>query len=192
MDLIITVDHFPPGNGSNVYKVKKQKMEYFMKNKTLIVYFSVYGTTKIVAQTIAEKTGADLEEIVPVIPYESNRDNYEILADYAKNEYDKKQRPKIKNTINISDYDTIFIGYPMWWYTMPMIMYTFFDSYSLSGKKIIPFNAHMGSNDGGTYATIKKMAPEAKILPGLPLGMQAIEGNLVTAKVSSWLNKLGY
>ena len=120
-------------------------------SKKLVLYFSVYGTAKKVAEEIARQTGADLTEIIPETPYDSNRDNYNALAAYAKKEHDEDMRPAIKNDINIADYDTIFIGYPMWWYTFPMIIYTLFDKYDFSGKTIIPFNTHMGSHDGGTY-----------------------------------------
>lgn len=98
-------------------------------------------------------------------------------------------RPAIKNKINIEEYDSIFIGYPMWWYTFPMIIYTLFDEYDFSGKTIIPFNTHMGSADGGTYKTIEKLEPKATVLQGLPLEMtEAENGN--PKKVHSWLEKI--
>ena len=90
-------------------------------SKKLVLYFSVYGTAKKVAEEIARQTGADLTEIIPETPYDSNRDNYNALAAYAKKEHDEDMRPEIKNDINIADYDTVFIGYPMWWYTFPML-----------------------------------------------------------------------
>ena len=92
------------------------------------------------------------------MPYDKNRDHYDALAAYAKNEHDEDQRPAIKNAINLSDYDTVFIGYPMWWYTFPMIIYTLFDTVNFSGKTVVPFNTHMGSRDGGTYKTFREKA----------------------------------
>ena len=77
-------------------------------SKKLVLYFSVYGTAKKVAEEIARQTGADLTEIIPETPYDSNRDNYNALAAYAKKEHDEDMRPAIKNDINIADYDTIF------------------------------------------------------------------------------------
>ena len=71
-------------------------------------------------------------------------------------------RPAIRNEIDIAPYDNIFIGYPMWWYTFPMILYTLFDRYDFFGKTIIPFNTHMGSRDGGTYKTIAELEPGAR------------------------------
>lgn len=92
--------------------------------KELVLYFSVYGTSKIVAEEIAKQTGADIREIEPVIPYDSNRDHYNALTRLAKKEHDEDQRPAIKNRIDITAYDRIYLGYPMWWYTFPMIIYT--------------------------------------------------------------------
>ena len=157
--------------------------------RSLILYFSVYESTKTLAEEIARQTGGDLLEIEPVIPYDSNRDHYNELAAYAKKEHDQDMRPEIKNDINIDDYDNIFIGYPMWWYTFPMIIYTLFDKYDFSGKTIIPFNTHMGSGDGGTYRTIRKLEPEARVLEGLPVEMREAE-NGVSEKIAAWLNNL--
>ena len=77
----------------------------------------------------------------------------------------------------------------MWWYTFPMIIYTLFEQYDFSGKTIIPFNTHMGSGDGGTYETIRKLAPKAKILKGLPVEMQEAE-NGAEKNVRKWLDRL--
>lgn len=157
--------------------------------KELVIYFSVYGTAKLVAEEIAKQTGADIEEIVPEVPYDSNRDHYDALAAYAKKEHDEDRRPAIKNDIDIASYDRIYIGYPMWWYTFPMIIYTLFDKYDFSGKTIIPFNTHMGSSDGGTYETIKKLEPGAKVVKGLPVEMSAAERGSAKA-VEKWLKSI--
>ena len=81
-------------------------------SKNLVLYFSVYGTAKLTAEEIAKQTGADLVEIEPVIPYDSDRNHYNALARYAKKEHDEDMRPEIKNVISIENYDNIFIGYP--------------------------------------------------------------------------------
>ena len=161
-----------------------------MMSKSLVVYFSVYGTAKNVAEEIARQTGSELVEIEPVIPYDSNRNHYNVLARLAKQEHDTDARPAIKNEIPVADYDTVFIGYPMWWYTFPMILYTFFDKYDFSGKTIVPFNTHMGSGDGGTYQTIRELEPKAIVLPGLPIEMSDAERGNADA-VSNWLKTLG-
>ena len=157
--------------------------------KNLVLYFSVYETTKAAAEEIAKQTGADLKEIEPVIPYDANRSHYHSLAAYAKREHDEDMRPAIRNKIELDGYDNIFIGYPMWWYTFPMIIYTLFDEYDFSGKTIIPFNTHMGSGDGGTYRTIAQLEPNAKLLRGLPVEMSQAERGCAD-KVSQWLKSL--
>ncbi|MBQ9060835.1 MAG: NAD(P)H-dependent oxidoreductase [Firmicutes bacterium] len=157
--------------------------------KDLVVYFSVYGTARMVAEEIARQTGADLTEIIPEVPYDSDRDHYDALARLARREHDENMRPAIRNAIDVADYDRIYIGYPMWWYTFPMIIYTFFDQYDLSGKTIIPFNTHMGSGDGGTYETIRQLEPKARVLTGLPVEMRDAEKGPAKA-VKSWLRSL--
>ena len=157
--------------------------------KKLVLYFSVYGTAKKVAEEIARQTGADILEIEPAVPYDSSREHYNALAKLAKKEHDEDQRPAIKNAIPVGEYDTIYLGYPMWWYTFPMILYTLFDTYDFSGKTILPFNTHMGSGDGGTYQTIRQLAPKANVLKGLPVEMTQAETGAKT-QVAQWLKKL--
>ena len=158
-------------------------------SKNLVLYFSVYGTAKRVAEEIARQTGADIQEIVPLVPYDSDRNHYNALARLAKKEHDEDMRPEIKNPIRLNGYDNIFIGYPMWWYTFPMILYTLFDQYDFSGRTIIPFNTHMGSGDGGTYQTIRKLEPNARMLAGLPVEMRDAERG-TEAAVRRWLDAL--
>ena len=161
-----------------------------MMGKKLVLYFSVYGTAKKTAEEIAKQTGADLMEIEPAVPYDSDRQHYHALARLAKKEHDEDARPVIKNELPVSDYDTIFIGYPMWWYTFPMILYTLFDRYDFSGKTIVPFNTHMGSGDGGTYRTLKELTPKATVLPGFPIEMRDAEKGAPEA-IAKWLDQIG-
>lgn len=158
-------------------------------SKNLVLYFSVYGSAELVAREIARQTGADIQRIVPAAAYDGDRANYNALAAYAKKEHDADARPEIKYKIDLDGYDNIFIGYPMWWYTFPMIIYTLFDEYDFSGKTIIPFNTHMGSGDGGTYKTIAQLEPNAKVLKGLPVEMSAAEHGCEKA-VTKWLNSI--
>ena len=157
--------------------------------KELVLYFSVYGTAKNVAEEIAKQTGADIREIVPAVPYDGDRNHYNALLRVAQKEHDTDARPVIKEELPIADYDRIYIGYPMWCYTFPMIIYTLFEQYDFSGKTIIPFNTHMGSRDGGTYDTIRKLAPKAKILSGLPVEMSDAEQRPEKV-VSRWLEQI--
>ena len=157
--------------------------------KELVLYFSVYGTAKIVAEEIAKQTGADIREIVPAVSYDGNRDHYNSLLRVAQKEHDTDARPAIKEELPIADYDRIYIGYPMWCYTFPMIIYTLFEQYDFAGKTIIPFNTHMGSRDGGTYQTIRELAPKATVLEGLTVEMSDAENGPADA-VAKWLKSL--
>ena len=161
-----------------------------MNNKTLIVYFSEFGTTEKFAKAIQERTKGDIFKIEPVKEYMTG---YDELANYSKAERDNNERPEFKGTIeDISKYDTIFIGYPMWWYTFPMIIRTFLDKYDLTEKKVIPFNTHEGSGDGGTYKELQEYIPNAKVEQnGLAIrgGDMEREGS---SKINDWLDKLGF
>lgn len=130
--------------------------------QSLIIYFSESGNTETIANYIHEEIGGDIVRIIPTVKYP---ETYNELADYAKIERDNGERPTF-NTLEVKpeDYDVIFIGYPIWWYTLPMIMYTFFETYDFSDKIIIPFSTHEGSRDGGTYKTISEWEPNATVL----------------------------
>ena len=158
--------------------------------KTLITYFGTYGTTKKFAEGISELTGGDLFEIEPVKPYDTNPENYEELVNYAKKERDNDERPAIKTLPNVADYDYIFIGYPMWWYTYPQIIRTFIESVDLSGKTIIPFNTHEGSGDGGTYKELQEALPNSKVLIGLPIRGQNLKDYDQKGNIKEWLDEL--
>lgn len=156
-------------------------------SKVLIVYFSETGNTEKFANIIHEQIGGDLFKIEPVTPYPTGEE----LFDYTKQEQDEDRRPEIKGTVDISQYDTIFIGYPIWWYEVPQIIKTFLDTYDLSGKTIIPFNTHEGSGDGGTYDYISEQEPNATMLEGLPIRGGNMEQDQ-TSRITNWLKELGF
>ena len=105
--------------------------------KTLVVYFSWSGNTEEMANHIAEQTGGDLFEIEPKTPYP---DDYNETGDIAEKERDENARPEIADLPDsIEEYDTILVGYPIWWHTAPMIIGTFLENYDLTGKEIYPF-----------------------------------------------------
>lgn len=152
--------------------------------KALIVYFSHSGNTESVAKEIQSQTSADIFEIVPAVPYTTN---YNTLLEVAQEEKRAKSRPAISGSIdNLDDYDTIYLGYPNWWADMPMILYTFLDTYDLSGKTIAPFVTSGGSGFSNTINTIKSMEPNAIVTEGLAIRDSAA-GNPANA-VSDWLN----
>lgn len=87
------------------------------------------------------------------------------IIDFAAEEQDRNDRPELLNHIeNLDDYDTIYIGYPIWWYDLPMAMYSFFDEYDFSGKTIVPFCTHNGSRFSGTIQTIQELEPDATVI----------------------------
>ena len=156
-------------------------------DKILVIYFSETGNTQKLAKLISDKVGGDFVRIETEKVYP---EDYEKLVDDAKKEKDNNDRPKLKElNINLENYDIIFVGYPIWWYQMPMAMYTFFDNYDFANKTIIPFNTHEGSGSSGTYEDIQKLEPKAKVLEGLPIrggDMTSDQSN----KVDNWLKNL--
>lgn len=155
-------------------------------NSALVVYFSWSGNTEAVAQEIQRQTGADLFEIVPAEPY---TDDYDELLDIAQEEQSSNARPAIADTVDLSGYDTVLLGFPNWWGDMPMIIYTFLDEYDLSGKTVAPFNTSGGSGFSGSLDTIAEMEPQAEITEGLSLGSSEAEDCADT--VSGWLDSIG-
>ena len=146
------------------------------------------GYPKFVADVIAERTGGTLFSIRTETKYPGV---YNTLADYAKNEKDTGTIPKIANRIdNFDDYDVFFIGYPIWWYTFPQVMAGFFEEYDLSGKTVIPFCTHYGSQSGGTFARIAQLEPDATVKDGLYLHQNSVTGS--ESQILSWLDGLGY
>lgn len=164
--------------------------------KTLVVYFSApvaerqgqvdgissasrttdtgsyKGNTQYIAELISRETNADLFEIEAANAYP---DTYDQMVKRAREEQDANARPAMKNQVSdISQYSTIYIGYPIWWSDMPQILYTFFDAYDLSGKEIIPFCTHAGSGLSGTVGRITSLEPDAEVYSGLATVILAV------------------
>ena len=135
----------------------------------LVVYFSATGNTKAVAEEITRLTGADLYEIVPAVPYtdeDLNYNNNECRANQEMN--DASARPAIgSEAMDVSSYDTVFIGYPIWWGTMPRIINTFLDTYDLSGKTVLPFCTSGSSGITQSVSDIRAAEPDADVRGGL-------------------------
>lgn len=161
--------------------------------KILVAYFSHTQTTEKVALEIQKRTGGDLFRIETVQAYP--KEHRETL-DVAEKERDTDARPALKETVeNMDSYDVIFLGYPIWWYTLPQPLFTFLESYDLSGKTIIPFVTHGGSRMSGTEEVIQKLQPNAKMRESLAIHRNVIRNNPDIGAVkptADWLTKLGY
>lgn len=163
------------------------------RKKILIAYFSHTQTTEKVALEIQSRIGGALFKIETVQAYPAE---HRATVDFAEKEHDADARPLLKGTVeNMGSYDVIFLGYPIWWYTLPMPLYTFLESYDLSGKTIIPFCTHGGSRMSGTEGIIRELQPKATVLNGLAISRDIIRNNPETGAVqpvAGWLNKLVY
>lgn len=166
-------------------------------SKSLIAYFSrkgnnyvggsivnlSIGNTEVVANIIQELKGSDMFEIQTVKSYPKD---YTETTNVAQKELRENARPELTEIVEDMDsYDVIYLGYPNWWGTMPMAVYTFLESYDFSGKTIIPYCTHEGSGMGSSERDIKKLCPNAKVFSGL-----AIRGGSVSRAdkdVEKWL-----
>lgn len=156
-------------------------------SKSLVVYFSWSGNTENVAKSIQSQTDSDIFEIIPATPYS---DDYDTVLDLAQAEQSENARPEIADSMeNLADYAVIYVGYPNWWGDMPMILYTFFDSYDLSGKTIAPFCTSGGSGLSNTVNEIKGLEPNATVTDGLHIGSGASSNS--DSAVSKWLSEIG-
>jgi flavodoxin len=169
--------------------------------KTLVVYFSradenysvgivEIGNTEILAKEIIAKTGADEFKIESKDKYPTD---YQEAITRATEERRNNARPEYIGDIDISSYDTIFLGYPIWWGDLPMSVYNFIEKHDWNDKTVIPFNTHEGSGNSGTYETLKSKMPEATLkgdgfnMPGSTA--RTAEG---IEKLDNWLKNLGF
>lgn len=150
------------------------------------------GNTHIVADMIAEQTGGDTFEISTITPYP---DDYDECTDIARQEQSENARPELSASVeNMEEYDTIFLGYPIWWSDMPMAVYTFLESYDFSGKTIIPFSTHEGSGLASTESSIAEICPDSEIFEGLSIRGTVAQNSQDEAEtaVTDWLEEIGF
>lgn len=158
-----------------------------MSKKILVAYFSASGVTAKAAKALAEAAGADLYEITPEKPYTREDLNWNDKKSRSSVEMnDKTSRPAIAgNVADMSQYQTVFVGFPIWWYVAPTIINTFLESYDFSGKTVIPFATSGGSGMGKTNAGLAPSCPGATLLDGKMLnGMQS------QADLKAWVESL--
>lgn len=154
---------------------------------TLIAYFTWGGNTRGIAEEIQSQTGADLFEIELVHPYSTD---YNTVLDEAQRDQNAQARPEIRNHVeNIEQYDTIILGYPNWWASIPMPIASFLEEYDFSGKTIIPFCSHGGGRFGQSLTAIAKLAPNATM--GEALSVHYSGGSSLSSDVSEWLETNG-
>jgi flavodoxin len=168
--------------------------------KCLIAYFSrkgqnyvsgrvvdlKVGNTEVVANMIQKITSGDMFYIESIAAYPKD---YTEATEVAKNELRTKARPKLTGHVeNIGAYNVIFLGYPNWWGTMPMPVFTFLESYDLSGKTIVPFCTHEGSGMGHSEQDITKACPKATVLKGIAI--HGTNASSARSNVSSWIDEL--
>lgn len=167
-------------------------------SRRAVIYFSspdssdmnaLEGSTQYLGRVIAEKTGADVFRIVPIKAYPTD---YSAHTAQAKMEQGENARPAIQDNFgDLSQYDTIFLGYPIWWGDLPMPVYTFLESHDLSGKKIILFGTYGSSGLGDTVEHVRSIEKGADV-ETKAYGTAAGDVGSAKDKVLSWLSELGY
>ena len=160
------------------------------KGKSIVVYFSASGNTKAAAEKIAELTGSDLMEIVPEEKYtEADLNWHDGESRTSVEKDDESIRPAIKpDTKNLADYDTVFLGYPIWWGTAPKVLWNFVEKHDFTGKTVLPFCTTHSSSEGESGRTLQKLSgnkgtwKDAKRFPEHPSD----------SDISSWVNETGF
>ena len=154
-------------------------------SKKLVAYFSASGVTKSYAEKLAKVTDADLFEIKPAVPY--TKADLDWMDKNSRSTVEMKNpdsRPEIAEKLkDMEKYDTVFLGFPIWWYVAPTIVDTFLESYDFSNKTIIPFATSGGSGIGKTSDILRKVCPDADIKNG------KVINNMSESTLADWANK---
>lgn len=152
----------------------------------LVVSGNVVGSVEYLAQLIQQNTGADMVRIQTATPYPGNFDD---LAAQAQQEVRNNVHPQLSTDIeNFDDYDVVFVGYPIWWYQMPMAMYSFFDKYDFKGKTLIPFSSHGGSGWSGSLDMIRGLEPGATMVEGFSVSRTQSASS--AESIRTWLKRI--
>ena len=156
-------------------------------SRKLVAYFSASGVTAKVAETLAEAIGADIYEIAPEVPYtKADLDWMDKQSRSTLEMNDPSSRPAINGKRdNLADYDTVFVGFPIWWYVAPTIINTFLESYDLTGKTIVPFATSGGSGMGKTNEKLLPSCAGATLLEG-----RIFKSNVSKAEMNVWASKV--
>ncbi|MBR4276390.1 MAG: NAD(P)H-dependent oxidoreductase [Prevotella sp.] len=164
----------------------QQKQKEHKKAKTLVAYFSASGVTKVAAEKLAEVTGGDIYEIQPKVPYtDADLDWHNKKSRSSVEMADPASRPAIKGKVEkLNDYNTVFIGYPIWWNTAPTIINTFIEANNLKGKKVVPFCTSGSSSIKKSAEDLKKAYPILKWREGKRLN------GISKKELQSWIKGL--
>jgi flavodoxin len=154
--------------------------------KILIALFSHTGNTRELARQIQEKTGGDMFEIIPVTPYSG--DNDEAHAQARRDQNDRARPPLKTRVVDMAQYDTIFLGFPVWLGSIPAPMATFLEEYNFSGKQIIPFRSYGNHDSGQSDPAIKTLCPRSTVLEALSVKRDNVRSSVNT--ISAWLRKI--
>lgn len=161
-------------------------------SNVLVAYFSWSGNGQQMAGWISEETGGELFRIVPS---ESYGEDFDSCADRAKNELDNEMRPELSEHIDaetMARYDVIYLGFPVWWYDLPMPVWTFLEEYDLSGKTVIPFFSHNGSSNGAnSVKRVAELADGATVLTENALSLRGSNVSGSEQEVKEWVKDIG-
>ena len=162
-------------------------ISFSAEKNPLIIYFSHSGNTQTIAELIQKNSNGDIFRIETVKPYPQR---YRETTEIVQNEFNTNTYPDLKVTTldTLKDYDTIFIGYPIWWGTMPMAVQNFIKSNDFSGKTIIPFCTHGGSRFGRSVSDLRNLAPNAEIKSGFETSNA--DSRNTENQVKQWLNEV--
>ena len=173
----------------NEEKEKNEVQNIEASNKKVaVVYFSATGTTKQVAELIKDETSADIFEIMPKQKYTSEDLNYGDRNTRAtKEQNDENARPEIENKIDLSNYDIVYLGYPIWWGNVPKIVLSFMDNTNLDGKTVIPFCTSGSTGISTSENTLKSCKTNIKWISG-----KRFSNSTTKDEVSNWIKNLNY
>ena len=172
---------------------QESRQDLTKTTSVLVVYFSWSGHLDSMSGWIADETGGD---IIRVLAKEEYPEGYSDTASRAKKEKGNGVRPEINVELTaeqLAKYDTVFFGYPVWWYDLPMPMWTFLESVDLSGKTVIPFFSHEGSSDGAnSLNTLRSLAKGADVKTDNALSIRGGKVDSSEKDVREWVKELGY
>jgi len=176
---------------SYMIKTIKKLIAYYSRAGNNIVGGNIInlpvGNTEVAAKMIHKMTESDMFRIDTVKKYPAD---YHETTDVAKQELRENARPELSGHVdNMAEYSVIYLGYPNWWGTMPMVVFTFLEAYNFSGKYIVPFCTHEGSGMGRSESDIRKLCSNSRVLKGLPIRGGSVQG--AENDIANWLRKFG-